>query len=285
MKKLKENAMEREWENNIIENRSVIDFHTHPYLREEENMGVYLEDFYLPTEEVREDVGKAGISLICGSVLNTFKRGPVSSFDEIRTLNRDALKLKKIYGDFYLPGFHVHPGYLQDSLEEVAFMHKAGVKLVGELVPYLHGWAASGHDYSSEALREILHLAGEYGMVVSFHTMPEWPKETEAMVRNNPDVTFVAAHPGQREDFLLHVERMEKYPNLYLDLSGTGLFRYGLLASAVKKVGSQRLLFGTDYPICNPRMYVQAVLGEHISQQDKENILFRNAGRILGLEH
>lgn len=30
-------------------------------------------------------------------------------------------------------------------------------------------------------------------------------------------------------------------------------------------------------------MYVQAVLGEHISDGDKENILFRNAKRILGI--
>ena len=76
---------------------------------------------------------------------------------------------------------------------------------------------------------------------------------------------------------------MKKYPNLYLDISGTGLFRYGLLASAVKTVGAGRILFGTDYPICNPRMYVQAVLGEHISQEEKEDILFSNAQRILGI--
>ena len=76
---------------------------------------------------------------------------------------------------------------------------------------------------------------------------------------------------------------MKKFPNLYLDISGTGLFRYGLLASSVKTVGSERVLFGTDYPICNPRMYVQAVLGEHISDEEKENILFRNAKRLLGI--
>ena len=98
---------------------------------------------------------------------------------------------------------------------------------------------------------------------------------------DNRRVIDFHTHPGQPADFLLHVERMTKYPNLYLDISGTGLFRYGLLASAVKKVGAERILFGTDYPICNPRMYVQAVFGEHITQREKEMILFENARRLL----
>ena len=169
----------------------------------------------------------------------------------------------------------------QGAVEPIVRMHKAGVKLVGELVPYIHGWDRSGYDYGSRELTEILSLAGEYGMVVSYHTMPEWAPQMEKMVRSCPGVTLVAAHPGQKADYLLHVERMKKYTNLYLDISGTGLFRYGLLASAVKTVGSERILFGTDYPICNPRMYVQAVLGEHISQEEKENILFKNAKRVL----
>ena len=271
------------WEETLVNEKKVIDFHTHPYRNRDENMGMYVDDFYLSPSQAQEDLENAGISMICGSVLNTNKSGAVNDFAEIKELNQGALELKEFYHGFYLPGFHVHPALLQESLQEVETMHRAGLKLVGELVPYLHGWKQAGHDYSSKALCEILSLAGKYGMIVSYHTMPEWPRETEEMIRNNPNVTFVAAHPGQREDFLLHVERMKKYPNLYLDLSGTGLFRYGLLAAAVKSVGSERIIFGTDYPICNPRMYVQAVLGEHISQEDKENVLYRNARRLLDI--
>ena len=52
-------------------------------------------------------------------------------------------------------------------------MHREGVRLVGELVPYLQGWQHAGCDYGSEALTEILARAGEYGMVVSYHTRRE----------------------------------------------------------------------------------------------------------------
>ena len=47
------------------------------------------------------------------------------------------------------------------------------------------------------------------------------------------------------------------------------------------KVIGERILFGTDYPICNPRMYVQALYGEDISDTDREKIFFENAMRIL----
>ena len=106
-------------------------------------------------------------------------------------------------------------------------------------------------------------------------------KEMDTMIEDHPEVTFIAAHPGDKEQFLLHFDRIKKYENFYLDLSGTGIFRYCLIAHGVKKVGSERLIFGTDYPICNPRMYVQAVYQEPISEEDAENILFKNARKIL----
>ena len=244
---------------------------------------MYGEHFYLEPEQMPGDLAEAGISVFCGSVIDSDHRGAMESFDRVREVNDAALQLREKFGSAYVPGFHVHPAFLKESLEEVERMHREGVKLVGELVPYLQGWQHAGCDYGSEALTEILARAGEYGMIVSYHTMPEWPEQTEVMVGSNPGVTFVAAHPGQKADYLLHVGRMKKYPNLNLDISGTGLFRYGLLAALVQTVGPDRVLFGTDYPICNPRMYVQAVLGEHISDEDKEKILFGNAKRILGI--
>ncbi len=94
----------------------------------------------------------------------------------------------------------------------------------------------------------------------------------------------MAAHPGDKAQFLRHIERIKKYKNYYLDLSGTGIFRYGLIGYGVKEVGSERLLFGTDYPICNPSMYINAVLFEKLNEQDYNNILSDNAKHLLNLE-
>jgi len=262
----------------------VIDFHTHPYLKETENMCMYKESFNIGFDEAVEDLKNSGITHICGSVIDKNNFDLAVGFSCIKRLNEHAAEIHDRYRDFYTPGFHIHPAFVRESLEEIERMHHMGIKLIGELVPYMHGWRECGLDYGSHELREILSLAGEYEMIVSFHNMTDWQEETDKMVRENPKVRFVAAHPGQKADYQKHIERMKTYDNLYLDLSGTGLFRYGMLLHGVKEVEADRLIFGTDYPIVNPGMYLQAVLGEHISDDDRKKIFAQNAIQLLGLE-
>ncbi len=59
------------------------------------------------------------------------------------------------YCDFYVPGFHIHPGYVEESLKEIDRMHQKGIKLIGELVPYMDGW----NDYSCEEFSVLLDSA------------------------------------------------------------------------------------------------------------------------------
>lgn len=264
----------------------IIDFHTHPYQTQEENSCMYREGFSLGTEEAKEDLVRAGIGKICGSVIRPRRKFDKSlGFSQIKELNDSALQLKERFGSFYIPGFHIHPAFVKESLETIEFMHQNGFRLIGELVPYMHGWQEYEMGYGSRELEEILKLAGEYHMVVSYHTMLDQQEQMEAMIAGNPKVTFVAAHPGEREGYLFHLERMKKYDNAYLDLSGTGMFRYGMLRYGIRQTGAGRLLFGTDYPITNPGMYVEAVRFELIREEERELIFHGNTERILELKN
>ena len=262
----------------------IIDFHTHPYLEQSDNYCMYNEHFQLTPAEAKEDFVNSGISKICGSVIsrNPYPVEDGNGWEYIKRLNDEALKVKGVYGDFYEPGFHVHPSFVKESLETLEFMHKNGYRLIGELVPYMHGWRQAELDFASREFQEILDLAGDYGMILSYHTMTDWQEQMETMIKNNPKVTFVAAHPGQKKECMIHFERLKKYENAYLDISGTGLFRYGILKEGIHQLGAEKFLFGTDYPITNPGMYVQAVYYEHITDADREMIFSKNAERILG---
>lgn len=262
----------------------IIDFHMHPYLTAAENSCMYKEHFGLTREEARLDLERAGIGHICGSVIQPGDFSEEEGFAHIRLLNQKALELEKLFGDYYTPGFHIHPAFVKESLETLEFMQERGYRLIGELVPYMHGWKEYGMDYASRELGDILEQAGKYHMIVSYHTMNEQQEQMEEMIASHPDVIFVAAHPGQKEDFLRHLDRMKKYENACLDLSGTGLFRYGMLREGIRQVGAERFLFGTDYPITNPGMYVEAVRFEQIGETDREKVFYGNARRLLGLQ-
>ena len=132
-----------------------------------------------------------------------------------------------MYGDFYIPGFHVHPVYVAESCAEIERMAGLGVRLIGELVPYAHGWS----DYSCAGFDDILDCAQEHDMVVSFHSMDD--DQMDSMVKKHPNTTLVAAHPGEYWEFMRHLRRMKLSRNYFLDLSGGGLYRYGMLRRGV----------------------------------------------------
>lgn len=252
---------------------TIIDFHVHPFDDRSYSLNMYRREDEPDTDDIKAQLEEAGITRICGSVLS--KECRVDSFEDLRVLNREALRLWEEWGDFYTPGFHVHPAYVKESCEEIAYMHSRGVRLIGELVPYMHGWG----DFSEKSWEEILDTAEQYHMVCSYHTPFDY--DMKRMIKQHPGISFVAAHPGERQRVEEHVALIRECPNLFLDLSGTGLHRFGVLRYLVEHTSAERILFGTDYPICNPRMYVQAVYGEEISDTDREAIFHGNAERIL----
>ena len=260
----------------------IIDFHTHPWVRPEDNICNYRELMVGdPIATFRRDLERCGITRAAGSVIPMgMNQTPEEQLCQLRLSNDYALTVREEVGDFYIPGMMIHPAFVRESCEEIERMHARGVRLVGELVPYLCGWGPVG--YVHEGMDEILALIGEYGMVVNFHSMGAREDEY-AMVKNHPDVVFVAAHPGEKPSYLRHLEWLEELPNYHLDLSGTGLFRYEMLAYGVGRVGAERFLFGSDYPVCSPGMNVGGVEYEPITDRERELIFAGNARRLLGL--
>ena len=255
----------------------IIDFHTHPFIDESTNICQHKEYFEQTPDDTVSYLKNMGINKICGSVIA--KWNDDIGFQNIIESNNTALKLKELYGDFYVPGMVLSPEYVKESLEEIERMHSHGVKLIGELVPrHLGTWS----NYNTKEFSEIFDLAAQYEMVVNIHNCDT--EDMEAAVKNNKNVNFVIAHPGEYPVYMHHLERMKKYENYHLDLSGTGLFRHGMLRRGINECGVERFLFGTDYPVCNPGMYVGGILNDSlITDSEKEAVLSKNAKRLLKL--
>ena len=251
----------------------IIDFHTHPFLEQGENMCFY-SGTVESISDMCADMERAGISRFAGTVLNKDDTG----ISGIISSNQRALELWDTLGEKYIPGFHIHPDFLDESEREIKLARERGVRLIGELVQYMHGYR-----FDHPKMHELLDCLDGGDEVISLHSADPDIADMEALAKYRPDKTFVFAHPGDLNRLPKHIEVMKRRENVYLDLSGTGLFRYGMLKQLVDSVGAERIIFGTDYPICNPGMYVNAVLFEKVSDKDKELIFSGNAKRLLKL--
>lgn len=261
-------------------NYEIIDFHTHPFITNEYNICKHVQNCNMSAENTLAMMRNLGVSKICGSLINVEPlKENETWWDKIRDCNDQALKLKELYGDFYVPGFHIHPDFPEESMEEIDAMHARGVKLIGELVPYLMGY----EHYNTPQLNRLIDYATTKGMVVNIHSTSN-DDDIDAFVDAHPDTTIVAAHPGELSRLLRHIERMKRHQNYYLDLSGTGMFRHGAVKRVIDEVGAQRILYGSDFPTCSPSMFLGGILfDELITPQEKQAIFADNAKRLLGL--
>ncbi len=261
-------------------NFEIIDFHTHPFEDVCNNICPHkpvMKDMSL--KRTKEMYDRLGIGTICGSVIGGIREKHETVWGQLHERNDVALHLRELYGGFYVPGFHVHPAFIKESLSEMERMHREGVRLIGELVPYADDW----NDYACEGFSELLDAAAEYGMVVNFHTMGS-DDALDEMVAAHPNVTFVAAHPGEYPTLMRHLARAKNNKNYYIDVSGTGMFRCGALRRLVTECGVDRILFGSDFPACSPAMFLGGVLLEELlTDEEKKQVLAGNAKRLLKL--
>lgn len=253
----------------------IIDFHVHP-----------LYDYHLPTHGVsidtkrfREDLEKNGISKACGSVMySSVNNHPLEVYEQlIPKLNDQALLCQEEMGDFYIPGIHVHPAFVDMSCRELKRCHEKGVKLIGELVPNAMSWS----EYACSGFIEIMEYARELEMVVNMH--PSSPQDMFALCEVVPGLKIVWAHLGGYGNFKTCIEMMQQYENVSFDISAHGMDKDGSLRCCIDSVGCERILFGTDYPGIGPAADIAGVMYEQLTQDEKEAIFNKNAKRLLNI--
>ena len=258
----------------MIEGYRIVDAHCHPIA---DTLDVFKLNAYgdpATTEAFFSDMRNSGLDFCVGSVIrSTHEPKDFSPFAET---NAAGFELEKKYADFYQTGIRINPLFVKDSIAELEKYHKLGVTWVGELVPYVSGYTS----YSSPEILEIFAVARDLKMTVNIHSMDN--DDMDNLMKNLPDLNVIAAHPGERANVLVRAEMMKRHKNLYWDLSGTGLFRWGMLRYLVEQCGPHKLLFGTDFPICNIAMQVYGVLSEKISEVAKVAIFSGNYDRLSG---
>ena len=131
-----------------------------------------------------------------------------------------------------------------------------------------------GYDILDYA-NELFSFANKHNATVLMH--PQHISQMPLFADKYPDMNLIIAHLGSKA----YVDAIAnaKYGNIYTDTSGGASSRNNIIEYAVSRVGSEKILFGTDtysFAFQFGRIALSA-----LSRQDKENILWRNAMRLF----
>ena len=109
------------------------------------------------------------------------------------------------------------------------------------------------------------------------------PADLADAARRFPCARFVAAHSGNTGGARrLAIAAAQAYPNYYLETAST--FRTpGVIEQLVAGAGAERVVFGSDTPLMDPRSQIGKIITADISDDAKRLILGENARRLLDL--
>ncbi len=140
-------------------------------------------------------------------------------------------------------------------------------------------------------LDPICSLAGDLGLPVLHHIWQhrtrEWPsqeisdgRDLARLAIRHPDVAFILAHLGGGGDWAHTLPAVRDVPNIYPDLSGSGVDR-GMLDAALDALGAQRLLWACDLTMETGLAKLRALEIIGLADDDMADIRWRNAARLF----
>jgi hypothetical protein len=178
-----------------------------------------------------------------------------------------------------------------DSVKETERCLNAGLSGIGELAFYESG-------FDTETLKQltpIMEIARQKNKCVMIHTNEpvghEYPgkaplslKEIYHMIQHFSENIIILAHWGGGVFFyhLLKKDAKDVLKNVYVDTAAS-LYLYDLRIWSItcQIIGSEKILFGTDYPLIAANRYFKQINNADITEKDRENILGKNAAKLI----
>ena len=243
----------------------VIDAHAH--------MGPF-RSIYLPEarlEAMLEGMERTGIEAIMVSPHSAL-------YGDTREGNTEMLEAVREHPGRIYGYCTIHPGYpgeMQGELDRC--FRERGVVGV-KIHPFTHEYPIDGPNYAPLLER----LDTECALLLS-HT---WGKEDTCgahkmriIAEKYPNIRLLLGHSCYGA-WAEGIALAKEFPNVYLELTAAAHV-YGLIEWMCREAGSQKVIYGTDYPWFDPAAYIGFVTFAHIEESDMRNILYNNARRLL----
>jgi hypothetical protein len=143
---------------------------------------------------------------------------------------------------------------------------------------------------TDERVEPIMERARALGIPVLHHSWynqgpptgnESTPAEVAQLAERFPHVIVIMAHLGGGG--CRGVLDVAELPNVRVDTAGSQP-EAGLVEYAVRRLGAERVLFGSDWPVRDIAVQVGRVMGAPLSAEQRALIFSGNSSRLLGLE-
>jgi predicted TIM-barrel fold metal-dependent hydrolase len=130
----------------------------------------------------------------------------------------------------------------------------------------------------------LMDKARELGIIVNIHSGGDLshPLKIGALCHRYPEVPVIMDHMGYREWGRDAIVAAQDNPNIYL---GTTIasFEPSSIVHAVKVLGPERVIYGSNAPALYSDLAVQAIRRQNLGKQVEELVLGGNLARLLGM--
>lgn len=191
--------------------------------------------------------------------------------------NRCVTAALDAYPDFYwgLATFdviHDSPEDLRRKMETVF----ADRRFVG-LKPYI----TYGYRYDNPRYAPWWEFGNERGLYAGLHPNASDLSEFDKLCPRYPNMTFVAYHCGGSYAVAdAAIDKARKYPNFRAEITLTPVC-LGVIDYLVAGCGADKVLYGSDLPMRDPRQQLGWVVYSRLSVEEKQQVLGLNMKRLL----
>jgi len=197
------------------------------------------------------------------------------------------------YPDRLIGFCNIQPESMDNAIHEIERCAEAGIKGVGEIRPDIQSF-----DFGNpESMSPLIDVMQRNNLILLTHASEpvghHYPGKGKAtpellynFIKTYPDVKVVCAHWGGGLPFYaLMPEVRESMGNVFFDTAASPfLYNSQIYKQVIQLVGADKILFGSDYPLIPQRRYLKEIDSIDLSREYKENMLYGNAARLLGME-
>jgi hypothetical protein len=229
-------------------------------------------------QRVLDDADRLGIDklVVCSIGDHDYEPTP----EKCVLANRETVRVMRAHPDRIIGFCYVNPAFPQ-ALEEletcVREFGMKGLKLWVSVVA------------TDERIFPVVEKAQELGVPILMHSWKKatgnlpfesTPEQVAWLARRYPEVKFIMAHIGG--DWQRGIKAAKPASNLLVDTSGT-IIECGMIEAAVKELGAERVVFGSDAPGLELAVPFAKVMGAEIGEREKRLVMGENMQRMLGL--